>query len=86
MSTRSYYAVIGGLICYILVSGASFAIERKGTVARSPATRTVQTLTNGECKGLGGQVDWNVHCKTGYGCYRVDQNGVLRMICITNKR
>jgi hypothetical protein len=82
-----YYSVIGGLLCAILISGTSLAFEKKGIVAHPPAAKkTMQALTEGECKGLGGQVDFNVHCKTGSGCYRVDQDGVLKMICITSKK
>jgi hypothetical protein len=43
-------------------------------------------LTEGECQGLGGKVDFNRSCASGSGCYRVDQDGVVRMICITTNK
>jgi hypothetical protein len=44
-------------------------------------------LTSGECTGMGGKVDDNINCTwTGKGCFTVDKNGVIRMLCIDEKK
>lgn len=80
--------VFTGAFCVLytaLFLNSASAVVKKSPSPDAPAPTKLNKapLTKLECKRLGGTVDWSTNCKGGSGCFRVDQDGVVRMICIT---
>jgi hypothetical protein len=74
-------------IAVLMHSGASSAVERKGLpnasqlITKEP---TVKTLSESECKALGGEVVRHYTiCDSFEACKTTDQNGTVHRVCIT---
>jgi hypothetical protein len=81
-------AAFVAIAVFLMHSGASSAVERKGVPDASQLTvkeLTVKSLSVLECNALGGQiVEDKVACNSGSFCKTTDQRGKIHRVCITS--
>jgi hypothetical protein len=80
-------AVAASLFAIIFIVTASAVVKKAGPPAPAAAkTNRMMPLTEGECRGLGGDVVTTHGCDTGLACQTADKDGVLRRACIDNRK
>ena len=87
MAIRIVFSAVGGIFLTVSSVNATLAAVKKAPTgtATTPIKRGLP-LTEGECAGLGGKVNFAKNCTSGQGCYTTDQDGVIHMACITSTK
>jgi hypothetical protein len=86
MTTRIFTLAAAAILFMVASVDMAPAVMKKNPSPNPTRVTKNAPLTEGECRGLGGDVVTTTGCPTGTACQTADKDGALHRVCIDNAK